>query len=140
MAPKLGRVETYLERFQPIKLHNPLTMWPCKITWQIKNIVSLLPTCLWPPKLTEWWLILRGSFPYRHMTLNKVVFVVDFRDNLKNYISLLSQDLWPLKLAACWLWGKDSARKRLSRHRLVVSIWSVLSFFINEISHQYIKS
>ena len=91
MATKLGRMVTYLERFQHIKLHNPLTMWPCKITWQTKNIISLLTNCLWPPKLAEWWLTLRGSFPYGHMTLNKVVFVVDFCDNLTNYISTFTR-------------------------------------------------
>ena len=39
-----------------IKLHDPLIMWSCKITWQIKNVFSPLPQCLKPPNLGTWWL------------------------------------------------------------------------------------
>ena len=33
---------------------------PCLTTWQIKNITSPLPHCLWPLNLLSWWLILWG--------------------------------------------------------------------------------
>ena len=34
-----------------------------KITWQTETIIFLLPQCLWPPDLEEWWLTLRSSCP-----------------------------------------------------------------------------
>ena len=49
--------------------HNPLTLWSCKIMWQMKTIISPLPQCLWLPNLVGWWLNLRGSYPSSHMTL-----------------------------------------------------------------------
>ena len=54
MAMKLGRMVTYLEGLKSIKQHNALITWSCKITWQSKIIISLLPMCLWPPNLVGW--------------------------------------------------------------------------------------
>ena len=32
MATKCGKVVTYYKKLQPIKSHNPLNMWPSKVT------------------------------------------------------------------------------------------------------------
>ena len=37
---KLGRMLTYLDEFLPIKSHQPLITWSCKITSQTKTIMS----------------------------------------------------------------------------------------------------
>ena len=46
---QLIRVLTYHEGLPPVKTHNPLITWSCKITWQAKNI--LLSQCPWLTKL-----------------------------------------------------------------------------------------
>ena len=45
MVTKLGRMVTYIDGLLPIKPHDPLITWSCKIMWQTKNIISLLPRC-----------------------------------------------------------------------------------------------
>ena len=40
MATKLGRVVNYHEGLPLMELLNPLFAWPCKITWQTKNIYT----------------------------------------------------------------------------------------------------
>ena len=55
--------QAYLDGLLPIKLHEPLIMWSCKITWQPKIIVSALPQCLWPPNMASWWLATRDFHP-----------------------------------------------------------------------------
>ena len=53
MATKLVRMLTYLDDLLPIKSHDPLIMWSCKIPWQTKIILSSLSYCLWPPNVTS---------------------------------------------------------------------------------------
>ena len=45
---------TYHDGLLPIKSHDPLIMWSCEITRQIKIIVSPLSECLWLSKLAGW--------------------------------------------------------------------------------------
>ena len=61
MATKLDRMVTYLEGFLPIKSHDPLITWPCKITWQAKTSTSLLSQCWWTLNLAIWLLVLKSS-------------------------------------------------------------------------------
>ena len=35
----------------------------------IRSIISPLPQCLWPPNLAVWWITMRSSHPWSHMTL-----------------------------------------------------------------------
>ena len=42
MATIRGRMMTYLEWLLPIKSHDHIVMWSCKITWQTKIITHLL--------------------------------------------------------------------------------------------------
>ena len=42
MATKLGRFVTYYKELPPIKLQDPSVTWSCEVTWQIKNVISLL--------------------------------------------------------------------------------------------------
>ena len=51
MTIRLGRMVTYLEGLLLIELLNSLLTWSCKITWQTKIIISLLPQCIRPSKL-----------------------------------------------------------------------------------------
>ena len=48
--------------FPPIKLHDPLNNWSCKIVCQTK-IRTPLPECLWPPNIAGWQLTLMSSCP-----------------------------------------------------------------------------
>ena len=61
MATKFGRMVTYLDGLLPIKSHDSLIMWSCKITWHTKIIISPLPQCSCPPKLAGWKSTLIGS-------------------------------------------------------------------------------
>ena len=53
MTTKLGRMGTYNEELSPIKSYDSLTMLPCKIIRETKNI-SPLPQCPWSPELIGW--------------------------------------------------------------------------------------
>ena len=80
MATNFYSIVTNFEQLLAMFLHPlvyPLVTWSCKIIWQIKNIFSLLPQCLWPPQclwLTlhqtgQGWLTMRGFCPQSHMNL-----------------------------------------------------------------------
>ena len=43
-----------------------MIIWSCKITWQIKTIISSLPQCLWLPYLAGWWITLSGFYRFSH--------------------------------------------------------------------------
>ena len=49
MASKLGRLLTFLRRLLLTESHDPLITWSCEINWEIKDVLSSLPQCLWPP-------------------------------------------------------------------------------------------
>ena len=63
MATNLAEVVTYYEKLRPTKLRNRLNMWLCETTWYIKNIISLLPQCLWPPSLAGLLYAMRNFSP-----------------------------------------------------------------------------
>ena len=46
-----------------------LITWSCEITWKTSYIISPVSQCLWPPNLVGWWLALRVSYRYSHLTL-----------------------------------------------------------------------
>ena len=69
VATTLCRMVNYLNGALSIKSYNTLIIWTCKVTWQMKTIISLLPDCLLPPNLAGWWLTLRGSDCYSNLTL-----------------------------------------------------------------------
>ena len=84
MATNFYSIVTNFEQLLAMFLHPlvyPLVTWSCKIIWQIKNIFSLLPQCLWPPQclwLTlhqtgQGWLTMRGFCPQSHMNLESHV-------------------------------------------------------------------
>ena len=54
MATKNGNVVTYSQRFLPVYSHDFLSMCPCQVAWQIKNIISPRSQWLWSPNLSEW--------------------------------------------------------------------------------------
>ena len=71
-----------LVKYRPtmIKSHNTLITWSCEITRQTKIIISALIQCLWLSKVVGWWLTVRGSHSWEHMT----------RENFKNLKKLKS--------------------------------------------------
>ena len=64
------------------KSHDPLITWSCKITWQTKIVIFLLPQRLWLPNLVGRWLTLRGVYLQSHMTFEPSGFARS-SDNLK---------------------------------------------------------
>ena len=88
VATKLGRVVTLLEALVLKKSDVFWIMWSSVITWQIKNI-SLLPQCLWRPKLARWWLIMRGFHPRCLMTVWSCALAKSL-DKLKTYFHYYS--------------------------------------------------
>ena len=69
MATRLGKMITYLDGLLPIKSLGPLITWSYEITWQTKSIISLIPQYLRPLNLVGYWLSLRGSYRYSHLTI-----------------------------------------------------------------------
>ena len=55
MTTKLGKMITYLQGLLPIKSHEALIVWSCKITWQTKTTISPLPQNLMPTNFAGWW-------------------------------------------------------------------------------------
>ena len=68
-----GKILSCLKGRRPIQLLNAIATWSWKIKWQAKTNISSLSQCLWPPNLAEWWQILRGSFPWRHIALKDIL-------------------------------------------------------------------
>ena len=73
MAIKLGSMMTYFEWLLPIKSHNHIIIWSCKITWQTK--ISPVRQCLWLPILAGWDIQWGVSFhkvtrSFDHVALN----------------------------------------------------------------------
>ena len=53
-----------------MQLYNLLITWSHEVTWQIKNLTSLLPAqVLWPPNLTGLWLMIRNHQPQSEMSV-----------------------------------------------------------------------
>ena len=50
---KLDKIAIYFDGLLPIKSHDSLITWSCKIIWKTKIITSSLLQCLWPPNLTR---------------------------------------------------------------------------------------
>ena len=94
-------------------------------------IISLPPQCLWSPKLTGWWLTVRGSHTQSHMliwsrdlarSLHKLK-ALDLR-----YRSLWSQNLTGSRLTArdftyrvTWLFNFDILRDNMGNHKRYIS-------------------
>ena len=113
MVNKLNRMLTYLEQLPPIKLLNPLLMWPCKIAWQTKIIRSPLPQSQWQPNLPCWRHTVRG---YHIVTWQSGGFAISC-ENLKNfYLHVHKTFCLPLNSVGWWLQWAGLACKCLSHH------------------------
>ena len=69
MATKLDRVVTYDEGNSPIMSDDPLITWSREVTWQIENLISSHLQGLWPPNMTSWELMVRGTPLWSHTIL-----------------------------------------------------------------------
>ena len=61
VATKPGKVGMYNEEFPSGNSHNPLITRSCKVTWNIRSVLSLLQKRLWLPNLIRYWLTMRTS-------------------------------------------------------------------------------
>lgn len=111
-------------------------MWSREVTWKVNNIM----TPQWgglvrsPDKLNTLYLDLQKT--HEHQTRqngNLLAEILTYKDTLALWLRgqqeitwqfkivvSLSQDLWPLTMAGCWFRREVSARKRLSRHKILV--------------------
>ena len=69
MATWHGIVMTYFERLSPIKSHQALMTWFCEIMWQMKNTISPLLQCPWPPNVAGWLNAVRSFHPWHHIII-----------------------------------------------------------------------
>ena len=68
MAIKLKSVVSYPNWLLPMKLLNPLVKCFCYITWKLKPLY-LRYYSAYDYQIWEWWLTLRSSYCYNHLTL-----------------------------------------------------------------------
>ena len=68
MTTKLGRTITFLKQLPLIKLLDSFVMSSWYVAWQTETIISPLLQWLSPPNLILWWLTLRGSYFYSHLS------------------------------------------------------------------------
>ena len=104
----------------------PLVTRSCKVMWQNKTILSPLPKYLWPLNLIGWRLTLSDS--HHIFTWSLVRMILLDHVTISKIYHPLSQELWPLNLG-WWLRGGCLARKRLSRHWLLVPFPFLISVF-----------
>ena len=99
MATKLGRMMTCLIGFLPIKSLDPLIKWSCEITWQTISIITSILQCQWLPNFAGWWLNLRGSYRFSHLTL--YLFGLTWCPDKVKTLAYLSRH----RLCYCNTWG-----------------------------------
>ena len=109
MATKLDRMVTYFERLLTIKSFYALITWSCKVTWQ-KIFISIT----------------------RVPMANKLGRIMTLLDGLLPIITHDPLIMWPCEIRGSLTWGVW-ARKRLSRHRLVVIMQMVVSVAIMQV-------
>ena len=71
MATRLDRVMVYDKGPSCTKLNDSLIKWSYEITWQIENVISLIPQFLWTLILEEWWLMTWDYHSKNCITLSK---------------------------------------------------------------------
>ena len=69
MTTKHGWLVTYGERNPPMESHDLRTTWWFVVTWQIKSVTYSLWQGLKPQNLVSWWLTVRWTHPWSHMSL-----------------------------------------------------------------------
>lgn len=63
MATKFDRVEIHKKEAPSKKSQDALITWSCKVTRNIRCVVSLISQSLWPPKFARWRLTMRSLNP-----------------------------------------------------------------------------
>ena len=116
MTRKHGRLVTYDERNSPMESHGPPTTWWCVVTWQIIDAKYHLLQGLWSWNSASWWLMVRWTHPWSHMSLwppghlrsrNKLKMKCFFLQKTYGHQNLQGADIW---------WGKA--------HNGVARLWS----------------
>ena len=70
MATKFDRVEIHKKEAPSKKSQDALITLSCKVTRNIRCVVSLISQGLWPPKLARWRLTIRSLNPQGHTFLS----------------------------------------------------------------------
>ena len=143
MAIKLGKVVVYHEELPLINLLDPSKTWFCKVTWHVKYFISPLALEQWLSDMARWWITMTGFHP-SYLHLQKTNEHQTRQDTerlpfLKSHDPLIKWQTWGhVKISKIYIFtilrvmvskpGREltmpvgSARKRLSRHWLLVII------------------
>ena len=84
------------------------------VTWQIKNVISLLSQGLWTPNLVNWWLRMRGRHPQSQVTLQ----YRGHATNRKRYISTFTRPMHPKLNGVGWLLMRGPHQQNHVTHQL----------------------
>ena len=66
IVTKLSLMVTYKEGLSSIRSQDPLAMWSCKVTWEMKYVISVLPQGLWSLNFARLWINIRGFHAKSH--------------------------------------------------------------------------
>ena len=102
MATKYGWVMTYLAWLLPMKSHDHIIRWSCKIIWQTRIIMYRLTQCLWLSTLAGWRYTIRSFLPFtrsfNHVVLkgqvNHFSLVAKWWLDIRNFNPLSHTTLW----------------------------------------------
>ena len=97
IATKLCRMVTYLDGPLPLKSIDHLITWSCKVTWQTKIIISLLPQRFWPPNLAGWLTLMASCL--KSLIKPLITLSCEITWQTKIIVSSLPQCLWPPDVA-----------------------------------------
>ena len=87
------------------------------VTWQIKNVISLLSQGLWTPNLVNWWLRMWGRHPQSQVTLQ-------YRDHATNRKCYVSTFIRPMHPKLNWVVTSDE-RTSPTKSRDTSITWSL---------------
>ena len=120
MITKLCRIVTNDEGNSPIVSHDSLTTKSREVMWQTKSKISFLAQYLWPPNLSGWRLIMRGTHSQCHMILWPRGHMRS-RDKLKTkYLLFRKVDGHQTWQSGNLRWGKITHNVRWSSDQLIM--------------------
>ena len=100
-SDKLGRVVIYHDELLPIKTHDILSTWACKITWKTKNSIFLLPQYLWPKNSRL--MTSNAELPLIKLHHPSIMRFCEVTWQIKYFLSPLVLDQWPPNMVRWWL-------------------------------------
>ena len=107
MATKLGRVGMYKEELPSMNSIKLLITWSCKVTWNIRFVISLLQKGLWSPNLARWWRLSRSFRPESYTTLWTRAHVLHKLKTYLHYRNVSGYQTW----LGCYIQRRASIHK-----------------------------